>query len=63
MWQEEVLRIQDVKNHFLEATSQYCEGALEVVEHHGRGGALSVEEYMASRRRSAGVTPVIALIE
>ena len=63
MWQKDVLIIQDVKDHFLEATRQYCEGALEAVEHHGRGGTLSVEEYMASRRRSAGVTPVIAMVE
>jgi len=63
MWQKDVLIIQDVKDHFLEATRQYCEGALEAVEHHGRGGPLSVEEYMASRRRSAGVTPVIAMVE
>ncbi|KAH6712403.1 pentalenene synthase [Leptodontidium sp. MPI-SDFR-AT-0119] len=62
VWQQQELRIRDVKDRFLEAMSQYCDGALEVVEHHARGGRLDLQEYMAIRRRSAGVTPVIAMI-
>ncbi|PVH78127.1 pentalenene synthase [Cadophora sp. DSE1049] len=53
----------NVKDRFLEAMSQYCDGALEVVEHHALGGTLDVQAYMAIRRRSAGVTPVIAMVE
>ncbi|KAH7397493.1 terpene synthase metal binding domain protein [Cadophora sp. MPI-SDFR-AT-0126] len=52
-----------VQSRFLDAMTEYCDGALEHVGHHSQARNPCLSEYLDVRRRGVGVTPVIALME
>ena len=43
--------------------ADYCKGALEHVDRESLAVLPSIEEQLATRRRSAGVPPLFALVE
>ena len=43
--------------------TSYCNGALEHVSRESQQRIPTLEEQLATRRRSAGVTPLFALVE
>lgn len=43
--------------------SDYCNGTLEQVRHCSTGARPSLDEMLALRRQSAGVSPLFALVE
>lgn len=52
-----------VQRRFAEATKNYCLGALKQVEDQFNSQVPTVEEVIAIRRKSAGVSPLFALVE
>lgn len=57
------LIIEGVQRRFYKAMISYCSGALEHVDEETHAKIPSIGEQLATRRRSAGVTPVFALVE
>lgn len=54
---------QGVQRRFYKAMTSYCSGALEHVDRESHARVPSIEEQLATRRRSSGVTPLFALVE
>lgn len=52
-----------VQRRFRRAMESYCAGALEHVDQESDARLPSVEEQLAARRKSSGVTPLFALVE
>ncbi|KAL9037990.1 MAG: hypothetical protein Q9214_005462, partial [Letrouitia sp. 1 TL-2023] len=52
-----------VQRRFYKAMTSYSKGALEHVDRESHAKIPSIEEQLATRRRSSGVTPLFALVE
>lgn len=57
------LMAQGVQQRFRKAMANYCNGTLEQVDRESRQKLPSIEEGIATRRHSVGVTPIFALVE
>ncbi|KAG8528296.1 uncharacterized protein KY384_007213 [Bacidia gigantensis] len=55
--------MQSVQRRFSRAMKSYCNGALEHVARESDAKLPSIEEQLATRRLSSGVTPLFALVE
>ena len=54
---------QGIQQRFRKAMANYCNGTLEQVDRESREKIPSIEEGIATRRHSVGVTPIFALVE
>jgi hypothetical protein len=52
-----------VQDRYVQAMTDYGTGALRHIQTHFSGENVSLEEMLATRRQSAGVTPIMALVE
>ena len=57
------LMIEGVQRRFYRSMVSYCRGALEHVDQEKHARIPSIEHQLKTRRESAGVTPLFALVE
>ena len=57
------LILKGTQQRFLEAMTDYCNGVLEHVNQGSQKQTPTIEEMLATRRRSIGVTPLYAFVE